>query len=126
MIFLNPDQNEKLNLKSSIDRFRENEQLGCRTDPSWAMTNHMKFNKSKCQILHLGWDNPGYTYKLGDKRLESSPAERDLGVWFDGKLNVSQQCALAARRANRVLECIKDSIASRLRQVIVPPYTAPA
>ncbi|KAK4806802.1 hypothetical protein QYF61_005598 [Mycteria americana] len=68
--------------------------------------------------------NPGYTYKLGDKRLESSPAERDLGVWGHGKLNMSQQCALAAKRANCVLGCIKHSIASWPREVIVPLYTA--
>ncbi|PKU31505.1 hypothetical protein llap_18184 [Limosa lapponica baueri] len=80
----------------------------------------MKFNKSKCRILHLGQGNPGYTYKLGDERLESNPAERDLGVWVDGKLNMSQQCALAAKR----LGCIKHSIASQSTEVIVPLCTA--
>ena len=53
---------------------------------SWAITNRMKFNKSKWRILHLGQGNPGYTYNLGDERLESSPAKRELGVWVDGKL----------------------------------------
>ena len=48
---------------------------------SWAIANHVKFNKSKSWILHLGRSNPGCTYKLGDKRLESSPVEKDLGVW---------------------------------------------
>jgi len=63
------------------------------------------------------------TYNLGDKRLESSPTERDLGVCVGGKLNVSQHCAPTAKRANRVLGCIKHSIASRSREAIVPLYT---
>ena len=45
---------------------------------SRAISNLMKCRKSKCRILHLGRGNHGYTYKLGDERLESSPAERDV------------------------------------------------
>jgi len=58
----------------------------------------VKSNKSKYWIFQLGWGNPGYMHKLGDGRLESSPAERHLGVWVDGKLKRNQQCDLAAKR----------------------------
>lgn len=63
-----------------------------------AVINKMKFNKFKCWILHLGQGNTGHKCKLGEEWLESSPAERGLGVLVDSGLSVTQQCALAAKR----------------------------
>ena len=85
----------------------------------WATINGMKVNKSKCWILHLGQSNAGHKYRLGEEWLESSPAERHLGVLVDSRLNRSQQCALAAKRANRILGCIKHSISSQSKEVII-------
>ena len=62
--------------------------------------------------MYLGHSSPGYTYRLGNKRLESSLVERDIRVLVNGKLNMSQQCALAAKRANYVLGSIKHCIAA--------------
>ena len=82
----------------------------------WAITNCVKFKKSKSPILHLQWSNPGCMYRLGDESLESSAAER---VKAGGKLNLTGQHALAARKANCTPGCIRPSTASQVKGGVV-------
>lgn len=46
---------------------------------------------------------------------QNQPGKKDMGVFVDGRLNMTQQCGFAAQKVNHILVCTQSSAASRLR-----------
>ncbi len=61
---------------------------------------------------------------LGTDLLDSVVGERDLGVLVDSWMTISQHCALVAKNAIGVLQCITRGVVSRSREVLLS-FTLP-
>lgn len=61
---------------------------------------------------------------MGTDLLESNKWKRDVEVLVDSGMTISQHCAVVAKKSNDILGCIRRAVASRLRDVLLPLYSA--
>ena len=81
----------------------------------------MSFKKPSAESYALGTTTPCITTGLGQSGYAE---EKELEVLVDNWLNTSQQCAQVVKKANSILFCVRNSVASRNREVIVSPCLA--
>lgn len=79
----------------------------------------MTFNKARFWVLHLGHNNPIQCFKFGAEWLESCLAGKGLGV--DSWLNTGHHMVdyMLAKKSNSTVAFVRNSVASKTRQVIV-------
>ena len=66
----------------------------------------MLFNVEKCVVMHIGTNNKLYSYNMNNATLKTVDVEREKIRY--GKY--SEQCLMAAKKANCILGMIKRNI----------------
>ena len=69
----------------------------------WSVRWDLQFNVDKRKVSHAGRINQRFEYYLYGKTLQSTEAEKDVGVILTHDLRPSKMVAKAASRANQVL-----------------------
>ena len=90
----------------------------------WARKWKMEFNVDKCKVMHLGHNNPRGTYSMGDRQLEATEGEKDLGVFIDNKLDFGKHIRAVVGKANSILGMIRVSFACMNKTMFLNLYLA--
>ncbi|XP_065683269.1 uncharacterized protein LOC124813894 [Hydra vulgaris] len=75
----------------------------------WTQDWLLKFNISKCVVMHYGSTNKSYPLFINGIQLHDSKSERDLGIIFSTNLKWKDQVTMAIGKAYQMLGRIKKS-----------------
>ena len=77
----------------------------------WSDRWQLKFNVSKCGIIHYGRQQVDFTYSMSEegkrRNLKVMTEEKDLGVKFDASLSFSKHVSMIANKANQIVGIIR-------------------
>ena len=94
----------------------------------WSEDWQLRFNTSKCSVMHFGHNNTKAVYQMKDnngelKDLKESEMEKDLGLYVDNKLSFHHHVDETVKKANRTLGLIKRTFVSRDQLIVKKLYT---
>ena len=122
---------DDMKLYSGISSSRDAQQIQQDLDTlgEWADTWPLKFNLSKCKVMHCGGNNPKSSYSMnqGDgarNLLQETCQEKDLGVTVESTLKPTLHCKKAANRGMFALKQLKGTFRSLSRKNFSPLYDA--
>eukprot|EP00745_Piridium_sociabile_P035972 TRINITY_DN63634_c0_g1_i2.p1 TRINITY_DN63634_c0_g1~~TRINITY_DN63634_c0_g1_i2.p1 ORF type:complete len:797 (-),score=144.14 TRINITY_DN63634_c0_g1_i2:185-2575(-) len=82
----------------------------------WSETWKLKFNASKCKVMHLGKQEDPHKYSMNAGNatvgLESCSVEKDLGVHFDDELKFRIHVDIKVEKASNLLNMIRRNFVS--------------
>ena len=75
----------------------------------WCNTWMVKFNPSKCHVLHYGKKNKNFLYHLNGELLQHVKEEKDLGVIISDDLKPAKDINENIKKANKMIGIIKHT-----------------
>ena len=110
-------QDDKVKLQKCIDSLVQ-----------WSIIWLLGFNSEKCKMMHLGKNNPHYTYTIKDgdieRIMETTSSEKDLGVYVDPLLEFNEHISKVVKKSRGIASMIFKSISSRTSDILVPLFVA--
>ena len=107
---------------------REKLQQGIDALVHWSKKWLMNFNSDKCKGLHIGKNNPHYTYTMTNreevKELGTTDCEKDLGVSIDSLLTFDNQVNNVTKKGRQMAGMINRNIINKTPDVKIPLYKA--
>ena len=88
----------------------------------WSKDWQMLFHPAKCKCLHVGYNNLGCDYFLGDNRIQTVTQEKDLGVTVQYDLSPGAHIGEIVKKANRNLGMIRRACAFKSQHNIMNLY----
>ncbi|KAK4827371.1 hypothetical protein QYF61_017309 [Mycteria americana] len=89
--------------------------MGTMTPRSWTNKLHLVVISSKLKTVLI---------KFKDHPAGKHVCKKGPGVLLDTELNMSQQCALATKKDNSVVDCIRKNVASKWRETHSRTFTS--
>ena len=93
---------------------------------AWSDTWNLKFNVSKCNVMHYGKTNPNQNYFMGanNQKIEinESKEEKDLGVNFDPQLSFDAHINKIINKANQRIGLIKRTFTYLNKDILLKLY----
>ena len=89
---------------------------------AWSKTWDLKFNLSKCGVLHFGRSNFKTQYNIDDFPVESRNQEKDLGLLFSDNFSFNDHIDSLISKANKKLGIILHVFRNKNSKTLIPLY----
>ena len=99
------------NLQSDLDKLLE-----------WSTDNKMYINIAKCEVLHLGTDNPNIVYLIENSQIPATEHIKDLGLIVDQDLSFKHHTLYVNNKTRKLIGLLFKIFTSKNLEFYLKAY----